>query len=642
MRRFTTNSLLCCALALCGANSGMASEADHREFEATLHAPFQADAAQSEARSFTLAFEYPLLERPRDVSWRLELLDPSGQRVQSWQGALRLVREPVSVDVHWPGRMGDRSLPDGIYTVRMHAAAREALAADAGTGEAVEQSWEIAVGRMAPPPMPAFQALPMAKAVPGNAMAPAPAALPYTVYLGNLHSQTNHSDGGGELASCVGAQDPQSAALGPDQAYAYAMQRGLDILVASEHNHMYDGSDGTNAAADPAAAIALYRSGLTSAADFSAAHPGFLAVYGLEWGVINNGGHLNIFNTSELLGWELNGSAQLLADTLTRKSDYPALYALMRERGWAGQFNHPALSGQFVVNGAAFGYSEDGDQAMALCEVLNSSAFSTNANETETRRSNYELACNKALEAGYHLAFSTDQDNHCANWGASYTNRTGILVPAGTALSHASFIDALRARRVFATMDKGSQLVLTANGRLMGERFTNSGTLTLVANFASTAGKQVASVVMFEGVPGRNGTVSQLSTSANTTITPAPGEHFYYARVTQADGNILWSAPVWVTQSASGDITPPAVTAALSRAAGGAIVVSAAASDNVGVARVEFHVDSVLKASSNVPPYSATVDTAGLSNSRHTVVAIAYDAAGNRQPSAALGFEVRR
>jgi hypothetical protein len=165
------------------------------------------------------------------------------------------------------------------------------------------------------------------------------------------------------------------------------------------------------------------------------------------------------------------------------------------------------------------------------------------------------MACNKALEAGYHVAFSSDQDNHCANWGASYGNRSGVLLPAGQPLGKAAFIDALRARRVFATMDKGSQLVLTANGHIMGERFVNSGPLTLVANFASAAGKAVSSVTMFEGVPGRNGTVSALSATAVTTVTPAPGAHFYYARVTQEDGNMLWSAPVWVTQSA---LAPPA------------------------------------------------------------------------------------
>ncbi|HWJ93171.1 MAG TPA: phosphotransferase, partial [Telluria sp.] len=167
---------------------------------------------------------------------------------------------------------------------------------------------------------------------------------------------------------------------------------------------------------------------------------------------------------------------------------------------------------------------------------------------TETRRSNFEMACNKLLEAGYHVAFSSNQDNHCANWGASYTNRTAVLIPDGTPLTQDSFIEALRARRVFATMDKGSQVVFSANGRLMGERFANTGPLTLKVDFASSAGKTVASVAIMEGVPGRNGTVSQLSSEPVTTIEPAPGEHFYYARVTQADGNVLWSAPVWVTQ----------------------------------------------------------------------------------------------
>ena len=29
--------------------------------------------------------------------------------------------------------------------------------------------------------------------------------------------------------------------------------------------------------------------------------------------------------------------------------------------------------------------------------------------------------------------------------------------------------------------------------------------------------------------------------------TLAPGEHYYYVRVEQKDGNVAWSSPVWVT-----------------------------------------------------------------------------------------------
>ncbi|HEU4373753.1 MAG TPA: CehA/McbA family metallohydrolase [Telluria sp.] len=536
-------------LAMFARGHAHAAVTDHHEFDATLSAPYRADAAAGAARTFTLSFDYPLVVSRQTVSWRLVLSAPNGRAVRQWEGEQALERDPVSVEVRWDGQLGQAAAPAGIYQVRLQASARAAGGA-VPSGETVEQSWDIAVRPVAARAMPAFRAMPGRGA--GAALAPATGSLPFTVYLGNLHSQTGHSDGGGDVATCTGAQDPQSSPMGPTDAYTFAQRRGLDLLVTSEHNHMYDGSDGTNPNADPAAASALYRSGLTAAADFNAAHPGFLAVYGLEWGVIAGGGHMNIFNSGELLGWERNGAGQLLADTLTPKNDYAALYTLMRQRGWIGQFNHPATSGQFVVGGVPIGYSEDGDQAMALCEVVNTNAFSANTSETETRRSNYEAACNKALEAGYHVAFSSDQDNHCANWGVSYTNRTGILIPNGTALTQASFIDALRARRVFATMDKASQLVLTANGRMMGERFANSGPLALVAHFASAAGKSVASVVMFEGVPGRNGTVSELANAATTTITPAPGEHFYYARVTQDDGNMLWSAPVWVTQLEEG------------------------------------------------------------------------------------------
>ena len=665
MRRLNTRKIwpqLALLMAFTAGNTALASEVDHREFDATLHVQYKGDPDQAEARSFTLNFEYPHVERAQDVSWRLELVAPDGQVVQRWQGVERLFQKPAEVKVRWGGRAEQALLADGIYTVRLAAASHEAgkgkdkaAAGDvdkaiAAAEEVIEQSWDIAVGKLEPASMPAFR--PMATAGPAGGRekqgapalelqkaAPATTSLPYTVYYANLHSQTNHSDGGGALASCTGAQAPQSGAYGPADAFAYAKAKGLDILMASEHNHMYDGSDSTNTAAAPSTAKALYQSGLTAAADFSAANPGFLAVYGMEWGVINNGGHMNIYNSPELLEWELNSSGQLIGDTLTVKGDYAGLYSLMRQRGWIGQFNHPASSGQFLVNGTPLGYTSDGDQAMVACEVLNTSAFSTNTNETETGRSSYEGACNKALEAGYHVAFVSDQDNHCANWGASYTNRTGILIPNGVALTQTSFVDAMRARRVFATMDKNSQLVLTANGHLMGERFTNSGPLNLVANYASTGGQSASTVLIYEGVPGRNGTVSQLAAAASASVTPAVGEHFYYAKVTQGDGKILWSAPVWVTQSAGGDTTAPSVAAA-ETGSSGSITLSASASDNVGVTLVEFYIDGALKASSSAAPYSAAFNSATLANGSHSLVARAYDAAGNVGVSAPVSFSV--
>ena len=535
---------------------------EHSELDATVVAPFHAArgerAAQartsqsrtSQSRTFIVRLAYPDEGRAHAVRWTLTLSGPGpqGAVLRRWSGTQQVGAGGQSVTVPWDGRADADArerrapVPDGVYELRLLAVA------DAGTPQEaqVEQQWHIQVqrGARAAPTVPAFQAglrqLPGLDGQPG-----------YRIVYANLHSQTRHSDGGAPLDACHGAQDPQTAPYGPIDAYKYAQQHGLDALLTSEHNHMYDGSDGTNGAAIPAEAIALYQTGLAEAAAYTAAHPGFLALYGMEWGVINKGGHLNIFNSEQLLGWERNAQGELLAEVETPKGDYAGLYALMRERGWLGQFNHPAYAGQFLVNGQPLGYTPDGDAAMVLCEVMNTSAFSTNDQETETRRSNYEAACNRALAAGYHVAFSSNQDNHCANWGAAYGNRTAVLVAspvAGMPVSRDSFLEALRARRVFATMDKHAQLLFTANGRLMGQRFDHHGPLQLATHFSNSDGRQAAAVAIFHGVPGSNGSVTQLSDQAELTLTPAPGPHFYYVRLTQDDGNIVWSAPVWVNQ----------------------------------------------------------------------------------------------
>jgi hypothetical protein len=527
--------------AACVVPSAVAGTPDHHEFEATLHAPYRGEG-RSGARTFNLDFDRGGSAPSDSVQWTLTL-SAQGKPVASWQGAATLAAGRASVSVRWNGRTRNGP-PDGRYRVRLQAALRSA------PEDGVQQEWEIAVGEPAAVTVRPFAPMAAPSQRWRHAAAPGAGSLPYTVYYGNLHSQTNHSDGGAELDSCGGSQEPQSASNGPADAFHYARGRGLDFLMASEHNHMYDGADGPNPEAYPEQARMLYQRGLAVTASFNESHPDFAALYGMEWGVISGGGHVNILGANELLGWERDSAGQLFADTYSARNDYAALYTLMRQRGWVGQFNHPNWRGQFQVNGVPFGLTDDGAQSMALCEVLNTSAFSANTSETETRRPSFEAACNKVLEAGFMVAFSSNQDNHCANWGASYTNRTGILVPHGVPLSPQALLDAIRARRVFATMDKESQLVLTANGRLMGQRFVNVGPLRLAVGFANASGRKVSSVSIFEGVPGRNGAVTELAQGAEVHFTPAPGEHFYYAKVTQDDGRLLWSAPLWVSQQA--------------------------------------------------------------------------------------------
>jgi len=632
---------------------------DHEEFEAGLEVPF----AAAGARPIALHFSFPGATAGTPVAWEVVLLGANGSPLRTWKGQSAISAGHAQARVNWDGRdAAGHNLPAGYYTVRLHAIAlNNDTASRIGTGMAAnalqqarvhapalieEQRYDVLVGTVAAPHMPAFTPLRRhagtSPRLDIQAQSVGVSGLPYTIYYGNLHSQTNHSDGGGDLSTCTGAQNPQSGAYGPSDAYQYALNDGLDILMTSEHNHMYDGSTGTNTSADPATAHNLYQSGLQAASTFDSAHANFLAIYGLEWGVISGGGHLNIFNSPSLLEWEYNSSGQLIGDIFTAKSDYGSLYTLMNTNSWVGQFNHPASTGQFNVSGTDLAYTADGDAVMALAEVLNSSAFSNNTTETESSRTSYEAAYNILLARGYHVAPSSDQDNHCANWGASYTNRTGVLIPNGTALNLSSFLDAVRARRVFATEDKTGQIVLTANGNLMGQRFSNSGALTLTVNYASSSGRTAQRVQVFEGVPGGNGAVTTTSATAVTTITPATGDHFYYAKITQDDGKQLWSAPVWVTQGSGtggGGTTPPTVSASESGSSG-SITLSANATDSTGVTKVEFYVDSNLVGTVTAAPYQLSIDSTTLANGTHSLVAKAYDPANNVGSSSAVSFSI--
>lgn len=543
------------ALLAVVATTALAREPDlHHELEASLSLPYA--AAAGAGRELAIELLFPGGDKIA-VAWQLQIVDSDGTTRRQWSGTTWAGDGRQRLALSWDGRdSAGLPLPDGVYHARLAALAGTPQQLDYGLAAArvdsalanpvplpQQQEWDLVVGNLPEVVMPAFEALPLAAEPPRGSSAL------YTIHLGNLHSQTNHSDGGGDLSTCNNAETPQTGAYGPDAAFAYADAHGLDFLMASEHNHMYDGrANGVNAAATPQFANDLFAAGLLQASTYNAAHGDFHAMYGMEWGVTTDGGHLNVIGAEGLYNWEYNGANQLIGTYFTAKSDYASLYTFMRERQALGQFNHPDTSGQFIIDATSLAYHADGDAVMVLTEVLNSSAFSVNTDETETSRSSYEGAWRRLLERGFHTAPASNQDNHCANWGASYSNRTAVLIPVGEALNAQSLRSALLARRVFATMDKTAQIVFSAGEQLMGARIANSGPLTLRADYASSSGHAVSQVQIYEGVPGRNGTVTLAASTATPTLNPATGEHFYYAKITQDDGKLLWSAPIWVTQ----------------------------------------------------------------------------------------------
>ncbi|TGU70446.1 hypothetical protein E4633_11300 [Geomonas terrae] len=91
------------------------------------------------------------------------------------------------------------------------------------------------------------------------------------------------------------------------------------------------------------------------------------------------------------------------------------------------------------------------------------------------------------------------------------------------------------------------------------------------------------------------------------------------------------------------DRTAPSV--ALTAPAEGTVVhgvtlIKAAASDDVGIERVEFYLDGVLQGSATSAPYSFSWDPSGVAKGSYNWTAKAYDAAGNVQTSTEVAVTV--
>src|SRR5207248_2280690 len=113
-----------------------------------------------------------------------------------------------------------------------------------------------------------------------------------------------------------------------------------------------------------------------------------------------------------------------------------------------------------------------------------------------------------------------------------------------------------------------------------------------------------------------------------------------------AAGNLATSADFTFTTlvGSVADLTPPVVsmTAPASGATvSGTIMVSASATDNVGVAGVQFKLDGAnLGAELTTAPYAISWDTTLVANGPHTLTAVARDAAGNTATSTAVSVTV--
>jgi len=188
------------------------------------------------------------------------------------------------------------------------------------------------------------------------------------------------------------------------------------------------------------------------------------------------------------------------------------------------KFNHPG-DGSEVFDGLA--YSKVGDKAVQLMEV---------------RGEKEEQAYIRALNNGWHLAPDGSDDTHSPNWGKNW-RWTGILAPG---LSKRCIWDALKRRHVYSTRDRNCRLSFRVNGAEMGdivEEPVETVEVEVVVEDGD-AEDTIDKIELFEDgavVETKERWASECKWQ--TTRSPEPGQHYYFVKVEQNDGNMLWSAP---------------------------------------------------------------------------------------------------
>src|SRR5439155_1146163 len=148
---------------------------------------------------------------------------------------------------------------------------------------------------------------------------------------------------------------------------------------------------------------------------------------------------------------------------------------------------------------------------------------------------------------------------------------------------------------------------------------TNSGTATLARAFsgATTAGTLLVAAVAWRG----NGPLTLTDSHSNT----------YAAATTAYDPVLDQTLAILYAINGTADTTSPTVSVTSPTAGAtvtGTITVMANASDDVGVAGVQFKLDGApLGTEDTVVPYTAVWDTTATSAGPHTLTAVARDAA---------------
>jgi hypothetical protein len=174
---------------------------------------------------------------------------------------------------------------------------------------------------------------------------------------------------------------------------------------------------------------------------------------------------------------------------------------------------------------------------------------------------------------------------------------------------------------------------------------TTSTSLTVaISALAATDAVGVTGYLVSESSTRPSATASGWSTAAPASFTfSGTGTRTAYAWAKDAAGNVSNSLSRTVTITPS-DTTAPTVR--ITAPSNGSVVkgtrtIYVSTSDNVGVGKVEFYVNGVLRLTDATPSYKYTWNTRTVANGTCTLMARAYDAAGNVGQSTTITVTVK-
>ena len=326
----------------------------------------------------------------------------------------------------------------------------------------------------------------------------------YKCFYGNLHAHTGYSDG-------------EST---PDTAFAYARDVALiDIQALTDHNNFTDYSINYSEYQD-----------LRLVADTFSVPGQFLALAGQEVGRWSSSGfgHINIFEAPELLSYNYG--------------DLLGTYRLISVLGFPAMFNHSTPGSSDCPNFNDLYYYQDYDQAMDLIEMINSDYI-------------YENEYLLALNNGWHIGASANQDNHADRKWGDRSNSSGNIPLTGVwadTLTKASVLEALQSRRTTAmevspTGDR-IQLLLSVDDHYQGDRYIKREDIIEVKVFYQASSTLKKLYLYTNGIVSDSlnvvSTGNQLSWQLSKTL--GIGTNYLFAKAVQTDGNRAWTSPVFV------------------------------------------------------------------------------------------------